>query len=402
MDRQQLRRIIVAFLVTAVMLLHYFEQESKLRRDNILTMHLLRRRAIRRHFKRKRRALVLNGVDVLTRIRHQRATARAIRTIWAYPRTYEWWSYINNTWTDREWLQNFRMRRCTFLMLCDTLRPWLTRQNTTYRKPVPVEVRVAICIWRLATNLEYRSISHLFGVGLSTCCIITQEVVTAINVIMKPQYIKTPSLAEFRMIVQGFRDKWRFPQVAGCIDGTHLNTLYISAFLCVLESCSAMCSWPGSVHDARVLRNSKVYDLAERGQLFPPDPQNIRGTPVPVMILGDPAYPLRSWLMKGYTDTGNLTDDQHFFNKRLSRARMTVECAFEISLIPTVISTCCVLHNICEKHNSMEEDIHTHAPSTHQEVSEVETADISPLRVRQALTAYFSGTICNTMLNSVK
>ncbi len=84
-------------------------------------------------------------------------------------------------------------------------------------------MHVAMCIWRLATNLEYRSISHLFGVGLSTCCIITQKVVTAINVIMQPQYIKTPSAVEFRMIVQGFRDRWGFPQVAGAIDGTHIN-----------------------------------------------------------------------------------------------------------------------------------------------------------------------------------
>jgi len=28
--------------------------------------------------------------------------------------------------------------------------------------------------------------------------------------------------------------------------------------------------WPGSVHDARVLRNFHVYSLAEKGELFPP------------------------------------------------------------------------------------------------------------------------------------
>lgn len=27
--------------------------------------------------------------------------------------------------------------------------------------------------------------------------------------------------------------------------------------------------WPRSVHDARVLRNSRIYSLAERGELFP-------------------------------------------------------------------------------------------------------------------------------------
>lgn len=80
-----------------------------------------------------------------------------------------------------------------------------------YRWSVPVEARVAICIWRLATNLEYRFISHLFGVGLSTCCTITQEIVTAINVVMKPLYIKHPSAAEFRQI-------WVFKT-----NGTHIK-----------------------------------------------------------------------------------------------------------------------------------------------------------------------------------
>lgn len=46
----------------------------------------------------------------------------------------------------------------------------------------------------------------------------TQEVVAAINKMMRLLYIKTPSPAELKKIVQGFRDKWRFPQVAGAID----------------------------------------------------------------------------------------------------------------------------------------------------------------------------------------
>lgn len=88
---------------------------------------------------------------------------------------------------------------------------------------------------------------------------------------------------------------------------------------------------------------------------------------------------------------------------------MTVECAFgclkgrwwclakhldvDISLVPKVISTRCVLHNICEMHNTLEEEINaTHDPSTHLlEAAELETAEISPLRVREAIPLYFSG-----------
>ncbi|KAK7896821.1 hypothetical protein WMY93_022146 [Mugilogobius chulae] len=150
-------------------------------------------------------------------------TSSLQRSVWTYQRPGNWWQYVHHNWTDREWQANFRMRQATFYSLCNILRPWLTRQNTKYRLAVPVEVRVGVCIWRLATNLEYRSISHLFGVGLSTCCRITQEVVTAINFVLKPKYIRHPTAAELRVIVQGFRDRWHFPQVAGAIDGTHIK-----------------------------------------------------------------------------------------------------------------------------------------------------------------------------------
>ena len=133
------------------------------------------------------------------------------RNIWAQPRCHAWWQHVCDNWTERDWLLNFRMRRTTFHILCDSLHPKLTRQDTTYRQAVPVELRVAICLWRLATNLELRSLSHLFGVGLSSACMFTQQVVAAINDTLKPEYLHTPSAAEFEEIVKGFNNRWGFP-----------------------------------------------------------------------------------------------------------------------------------------------------------------------------------------------
>lgn len=36
-----------------------------------------------------------------------------------------------------------------------------------------------------------------------------------------PQFIKVPHRNDLRDIVNGFRDKWGFPQCAGAIDDTH-------------------------------------------------------------------------------------------------------------------------------------------------------------------------------------
>ena len=93
----------------------------------------------------------------------------------------------------------------------------------------------------------------------------------------------------------------------------------------------------------------------------------INGVDVPVVILGDLAYPLLPWLIKPYPGDGSLTPIQRRFNYQLSRARMVVECAFgrlkgrwrclmkrndtDLSFMPTVVSACCVLHNLCEVHH---------------------------------------------------
>ena len=77
-------------------------------------------------------------------------------------------------------------------MLCHTSLCILLLQVTQLRKPMSVEERVAVTIWKLATNIEYRTLASLFGLGLSTVGKIIVETSHAISTRLLPQYVKIP------------------------------------------------------------------------------------------------------------------------------------------------------------------------------------------------------------------
>ena len=199
------------------------------------------------------------------------------RTTWMKTRSHSFLNKIAANWSDDEWKQNFRVSRATFRFLCIQLQPFLERQHVL-REPLSVDQRIAITLWRLGTNIEYRTISHLFGVGLSTACVAVHDVCSAIVECLASQYIRIPTGQDLRQIVNGFQSKWGFPQCIGAIDGSHIPIIapkenpldyynrkgYHSVVLQALvdheyKFLDVYVGWPGSVHDARVLANSSLY-----------------------------------------------------------------------------------------------------------------------------------------------
>ena len=66
--------------------------------------------------------------------------------------------HLKNKATLEEWRENFRMSEASFYMLCEELklRPYLTKQTTKLRKPVPVETQVAVTLYYLADEGRMR------------------------------------------------------------------------------------------------------------------------------------------------------------------------------------------------------------------------------------------------------
>ena len=71
-------------------------------------------------------------------------------------RSGDWWEHIVlETFTSREWLENFRLSKDTFDYLCTKLTPQLQYQDTHLRKVITVKKHVAITLRTLASSAEY-------------------------------------------------------------------------------------------------------------------------------------------------------------------------------------------------------------------------------------------------------
>ena len=110
---------------------------------------------------------------------------------WVRPgRSNIWWTNIlNNKATLEEWRENFRMSEASFYMLCEELRPYLTKQTTELRKHVSVETQVAVTLYYLADEGRMRKVSNSFGLGKATVSKVIHHVTSVISEKLGPKHI---------------------------------------------------------------------------------------------------------------------------------------------------------------------------------------------------------------------
>ena len=70
--------------------------------------------------------------------------------------------------------------------------------------------------------------------------------------------------------------------------------------------------WPGSVHDARVLANSGIYQKANNKEILQGNSMLVNDQDIPIFLVGGSAYPLLPCLIKPFAMTSSLTEQQKF------------------------------------------------------------------------------------------
>ena len=237
------------------------------------------------------------------------------------------------------------MHKLTFLRLVETVEPEIYKRNTVFRDAISPEKPVAIVIWRLAGGASFRTITAHFDVRKSSCVTITKEFCEALNH-FTGNYIKFPTNHdETARAIALFQDECKIPQA---IDGTHFEIIaldepfdyfdrhhrYSVTMQAVvgenLMFLDTAIGYPGSMHDARILRASNIFTKAENGSVLKEPVISLNGVTVHPLLLGDGAYPLLPWLLKPYPINVILNRSQRNYNKTLSSARSTVERAFGI------------------------------------------------------------------------
>ena len=151
------------------------------------------------------------------------------RRFWIEPsrgKSLFWEETVSQRNDDLLWLENFRISRQSFLYICGELYDTMKRKDTRFRKAITVERRTAIC---LATGEDFRSQGWRFDVGKSTVCQVVNDVCQAIVDVLLPGIIKWPTGDYLKAVIEGFETKWRFPQCAGAIDGTHIPIVALTA-----------------------------------------------------------------------------------------------------------------------------------------------------------------------------
>ena len=112
----------------------------------------------------------------------------------------------------------------------------------------------------------------------------------------------------------------------------------------------------------KIFQSTDLWARIIDGKVIPETAQNVEKVEVPALILGDGAFPFRTWLMKPHGDAV-LPPDKRYFNFRHSRARLVTEGAFgrlksrfrvlfrkcesQKETVKVYSLACVVLHNIC-------------------------------------------------------
>ncbi|XP_072760759.1 uncharacterized protein [Anoplolepis gracilipes] len=297
----------------------------------------------------------------------------------AKARNAEYFELTIPTYTDDQFKEHFRMTRLTFSELLNVVGNHM--QGDKSNANISMDKKILFTIWLLSKPESFLAVGDRFDIPTSTGHGIFKSIICALAELM-PQYVQWPDAARQAISSQVFTERSRGIQnVVGAIDGCHIpikqpiqnandyfnRKQFHSIILQGVCDHSArfidvFIGMPGRMHDARVFRNSRLFQMLS-------DQEN------PLLreeyLIGDCAYPLMLNLMTPFRDNGHLPVAHVRYNNRLSSIRSIIERAFELLKVKfrrlkyldisnaefgnTIIAATCMLHNFIIDNGEIED-----------------------------------------------
>ncbi|XP_039652101.1 uncharacterized protein LOC120556524 [Perca fluviatilis] len=319
----------------------------------------------------------------------------------------------------------FRLTKEHFDNLLSRVGPRIAKRDTQMRTSIGPAERLAICLRQLIQSAT--TVANIVG-----------EVCQAIWDCLVDEFMPVPTKEDWSAIADDFFHKWNFPNCLGSIDGKHVviqapsnsGSLYFNykhtfsiVLLAVVDADYLFrvvdVGSYGRNSDGGTLNNSPFGEALKDGTLDLPEDRVIAGAEhrgrLPHVFVGDEAFPLRMNLLRPFPGS-NLTVDKRAFNYRLSRARLTVECAFGIlsrqwrmyrqviAVNPAKAEACvkatCILHNFIRLTRSGRRNTRRPACSSEQDGGSAALQDTprvgsnnacrATFRVRDTFSEYFN------------
>ena len=134
---------------------------------------------------------------------------------------YRGFNPLNKDFSDEELGQRYRFGRESIEFIANELRAEL-ESNTRKRTALSVEEQVMIALRFYGSGSQLQVVGDTMGYDKSTVSRVVRDVTDAL-VDRKDQYIKWPTESQNNINKRAFYEKAWFPNVIGCIDGTHVH-----------------------------------------------------------------------------------------------------------------------------------------------------------------------------------
>lgn len=137
----------------------------------------------------------------------------------------QFWESMLKNYTESDWIEQFRMSKSTFDMICKSvaheLRPGTT--SVPLKNLICFEKRVALSIYTMSTGEDYRQVAKLFGVSRTSVCKFVKRFAKVFIASTKDILLKMPEQEEIQSIFENFQEKSNLPSVFGCLGEVHLQ-----------------------------------------------------------------------------------------------------------------------------------------------------------------------------------